>query len=97
MNKVYLRTGADDIYFSKPKTKKSKTICYTVKKEIVLASLTLGNATLMITNNCPKDFADCAIRAFCGRGAVLDDDYDYAKPYIPRYSKFIGQLGGKSR
>ena len=97
MGNVYLRTGAEDIYFSKPKQKKQRVIRYTVKKEIILAKIDIGNITLIITNNCSKDFSDCALRAFCSRKADPDELMEYQKPFIPKYSKFIGQLGGMSR
>ena len=53
------------------------------------------NQTLIITDTCPREFAECAIRCLDTRKPkrqeqVYDDEHNM---YIPRYSKFIGQLG----
>ena len=60
----------------------------------------LSNVTLIITEACPVDLAQCAIKALCNRGIPDQVECEYddeIKPYIPRYSKFIGQLGAQSR
>ena len=61
----------------------------------------LHNLILVITDTCPRDLADAAIRALDRRGPVyvdLNDDYSDIYPRkMPRFSPFIGQLGGKLR
>jgi hypothetical protein len=60
----------------------------------------LSNITLIITDDCPDDMAACAIKTLCNRGIPDQVECEYddeIKSYIPRYSKFIGQLGAQSR
>ena len=57
------------------------------------------NMTIVITPTCPPALAEAVIRALDQRGPrYVAQDYEIeARPYIPRYSRFIGQLGGKMR
>lgn len=57
------------------------------------------NMVIVITPTCPPALAEAVIHALDQRGPryVKQDAEHDIKPYIPRYSKFIGQLGGKSR
>lgn len=54
------------------------------------------NLTLIITDTCPVELAECAIRCLDKR--VIQPTYEWIddepRMYIPRFSKFIGQLGG---
>lgn len=54
-----------------------------------------GNLSLIITDECPVDYAQCAIRCLDHRGPAFrpqqyDDD---RKTFVPRFSKFVGQMG----
>ena len=54
-----------------------------------------GNLTLIITDACPADLYECAIRCLDHRGPTFgpqqyDDDH---KTFVPRFSKFVGQMG----
>jgi hypothetical protein len=57
------------------------------------------NMTIVITPTCPPALAEAVIRSLDTRPPrYVEQDTEYEiRPYIPRYSKFIGQLGGKSR
>ena len=59
----------------------------------------LDNLTVIITPTCPPALAEAVIRALDQRGPryVAQDIEIEARPYIPRFSKFIGQLGAQSR
>lgn len=59
----------------------------------------IGNLTLIITNTCPRDLSDLAIRCLDHRGpGYIQQDWDERTwVHPPRWSAFIGQLGGKMR
>ena len=53
------------------------------------------NRIIIITSACPRDLADLVIRCLDRRGprhvkAEYSDEFGYS---IPRFSKFIGQMG----
>ena len=71
------------------------TRCFVSSRNKV-TKITLDNLILIINNDCPRDYADCAIRCLDRRGPVWVESIDYSECYpakIPRYSAFIGQLG----
>lgn len=57
------------------------------------------NMVIIITPTCPPALAEAVIRGLDQRPPrYVEQDIEIeARPYIPRFSKFIGQLGGKSR
>ena len=57
------------------------------------------NMVIVITPTCPPALAEAVIRALDQRPPrYVEQDAEYdIKPYIPRFSKFIGQLGAQSR
>lgn len=55
----------------------------------------IDNLTLIITPLCPRDLSDCAIRCLDRRNperVKVDYSDDFKMP-VPRFSKFVGQLG----
>ena len=55
------------------------------------------NLTLIITDTCPTEFAECAIKCLDKRLPKIVSEWieDEPRLFIPRYSKFIGQLSGR--
>lgn len=96
MSKAMLRTGATDIYYSKPRKQKSKTIYVRpTAKPRVITTIYWGNKVLMITSACPDDWARCAINCLNEKPAKQHtyEHVDETRAYIPRYSKFVNQMG----
>lgn len=58
-----------------------------------------GNLILIITDTCPADLAECAIRCLDHRPVeIVQQDWDDDRwMFIPKFSAFIGQLGAQSR
>lgn len=59
-----------------------------------MVTIYIDNLTLIITDTCPHEFSDCAIRCLNRQRpkAMAEWVDEERKIYIPRYSKFIGQL-----
>ena len=60
-----------------------------------MLTITWDNMTIIITNRCPRDLADLVVRCLDHRGpkhvkVEYSDNFGYS---IPRFSKFIGQMG----
>ena len=63
-----------------------------------MIKIEIDNLILIITDACPTEWSECAIRCLNKQRPKAMAWYeDEPKPYIPRYSKFIGQLGAQSR
>lgn len=58
-----------------------------------MVTIKINNLILIITDACPSEFSECAIRCLDRRlpkaQVRIDDE---PKMHIPRFSKFIGQL-----
>jgi hypothetical protein len=71
------------------------------KQRRLATKITFYNMIIIITPDCPRELADCAIRCLDRRGPVyVAQDSDYSGIYpskIPRFSRFVGQLGAKMR
>ena len=64
-----------------------------------MIKIEIDNLVLIITDTCPTEFSECAIRCLNKQRpkamAEWVDEWvdDEPKMHIPRFSKFIGQLG----
>lgn len=59
-----------------------------------MVTIYIDNLTLIITETCTPEFSECAIRCLNHQRprAMAEWVDDERKIYIPKYSKFIGQL-----
>ena len=64
-----------------------------------MIKIEIDNLILIITDACPTEFSECAIRCLNKQRprAIADWIEDEPKIHIPRHSKFIGQLSRSSR
>ena len=60
-----------------------------------MIKIEIDNLILIITDTCPTEFSECAIRCLNKQRpkAMAEWVDDEPKMHIPRSSKFIGQLG----